>query len=114
MQKFEPLRQVNPVSGFGKKDVLVVFGEVFARGYVNGLIDEAKKAGMKVIYGTVGRRDENEQLRPLTAEELAGKDQPLVNVPLECGFDMAKSSQGRQSLRPAQGPQAQRVEQGNP
>ena len=28
----------------------------------------------------------------VTAEELAGKDQPLVNVPLECGFDMAKSS----------------------
>ena len=94
VQKFEPLRQVNPVSGFGENDVLVVFGEVFARGYVNGLIDEAKKAGMKVIYGTVGRRDENEQLRPLTAEELAAKDQPLVNVPLECGFDMAKSSKG--------------------
>jgi len=94
VQKFEPLRQVNPVSGFGNKDVLVVFGEVFARGYVNGLIDEAKKAGMKVIYGTVGRRDENDELRPLTAEELAAKDQPLVNVPLECGFDLAKSSQG--------------------
>jgi len=93
VQKFEPLRQVNPVSGFGNKDVLVVFGEVFARGYVNGLIDEAKKAGMKVIYGTVGRRDENDELRPLTAEELAAKDQPLVNVPLECGFDLAKSSQ---------------------
>ena len=94
MQKFEPLRQVNPVSGYGENDVLVIFGEVFARGYVNGLIDEAKKAGMKVIYGTVGRRDENEQLRPLTAEELATKDQPLVNVPLECGFDLAKSSKG--------------------
>jgi Family of unknown function (DUF6936) len=94
VQKFEPLRQVNPVSGYGKNDVLVIFGEVFARGYVNGLIDEAKKAGMKVIYGTVGRRDENEQLRPLTAEELATKDQPLVNVPLECGFDLAKSSKG--------------------
>src|SRR5215218_3547795 len=94
VQKFEPLRQVNPVSGYGKDDVLVVFGEVFARGYVNGLIDEARKAGMKVIFGTVGRRDENDQLRPLTAEELAEKDQPLVNVPLECGFDMAKSSKG--------------------
>jgi hypothetical protein len=53
-----------------------------------------KKAGMRVIYGAVGRRDENEQLRPLTAEELAEKDQPLVNVPLECGFDLAKSSKG--------------------
>lgn len=95
MQKFEPLRQVNATSGYGKKDVLVIFGEVFARGYVNGLIDEAKKVGMKVIYSTVGRRDENEQLRPLTAEELAEKDQPLVNVPLECGFDLAKSSKGQ-------------------
>jgi hypothetical protein len=94
VQKFEPLRQVNPVSGYGKNDVLVIFGEVFARGYVNGLIDEAKKAGMTVMYGTVGRRDENEQLRPLTAEELAEKDQPLVNVPLECGFDLAKSGKG--------------------
>src|SRR6195952_4025150 len=94
VQQFEPLRQVNPVSGYGKNDVLVIFGEVFARAYVNAFIDEAKKVGMKVIYGTVGRRDENEQLRPLTAEELAEKDQPLVNVPLECGFDMAKSSKG--------------------
>src|ERR1700710_1777944 len=94
VQKFEPLRQVNLVSGYGKDDVLVVFGEVFARGYVNGLIDEARKAGMKVIYGTVGRRDENDELRPLTAEELKDKDQPLINVPLECGFDLAKSSKG--------------------
>src|SRR4029078_4398157 len=88
------LGHAHAVSRSGNKDVLVVFGEVFARGYVNGLIDEAKKAGMKVIYGTVGRRDENDELRPVTAEELAAKDQPLVNVPLECGFDLAKSSQG--------------------
>lgn len=94
MQSFQPLRQVNAQSGYGPKDVLVVFGEVFARGYVNGLIDEAKKAGMKVIYATVGRRDENDNLRPLNAEELAAKDQPLINVPLECGFDLEKSSQG--------------------
>jgi len=94
MQSFQPLRQVNPTSGYGKKDVLVIFGEVFARGYVNGLIDEAKKAGMKVIYGTVGRRGENDVLRPLNAEELAQKDQPLINVPLECGFDLAKSKKG--------------------
>ena len=94
MQKFEALRQVNTASGHRQNGVLVIFGEVFARGYVNGLIDEAKKAGMKVIYGTVGRRDENEQLRPLTAGELAEKDQPMVNVPLECGFDLAKSSKG--------------------
>jgi hypothetical protein len=94
MQAFQPLRQVPNTPSYGKKDVLVVFGEVFARGYVNGLIDEAKKAGMKVIYSTVGRRDETEQLRPLNAEELATKEQPLINVPLECGFDMEKSSKG--------------------
>src|SRR5665213_2483426 len=94
MQPFQPLGQVNAVSGYGKKDVLVIFGEVFARGYVNGLIDEAKKAGMKVIYSTVGRRDEAETLRPLNSQELAEKDQPLINVPLECGFDLAKSKKG--------------------
>ena len=81
MQTFQPLREVNPSNGYKKGDVLVVFGEVFARGYVNGLIDEAKKAGMKVIYSTVGRRDENEALRPLNDAELAEKDQPLINVP---------------------------------
>jgi hypothetical protein len=94
MQSFKPLRDIPSKPGYSSKDVLVVFGEVFARGYVNGLIDEAKKAGMKVIYATVGRRDEHEQLRPLTAEELAAKDQPLINVPLECGFDLEKSSKG--------------------
>lgn len=94
MQPFKPLRDI-PTNSYSGKDVLVVFGEVFARGYVNGLIDEAKKTGMKVIYSTVGRRDENEQLRPLNANELAEKDQPLINVPLECGFDLVKSSKGQ-------------------
>ncbi len=94
MQKFEALREISAESGWKKNDVLVVFGEVFARGYVNGLIDEAKAAGLKVIYSTVGRRDENGELRPLTPEELAQKDQPLLNIPLECGFDMEKSSKG--------------------
>ena len=94
MQSFQPLRQVNTQSGYGPKDVLVVFGEVFARGYVNGLIDEAKRAGMKVIYGTVGRRENDGALRPLNSEEQAAKDQPLINIPLECGFDLEKSSEG--------------------
>jgi hypothetical protein len=94
MQAFTPLRQLRPESGYKAGDVLVVFGEVFARGYVNGLIDEAKKAGMKVIYSTVGRRDGEGSLRPLNAEELASKDQPLINIPLECGFDLAPSKSG--------------------
>jgi hypothetical protein len=95
MQEFLPLREVADRPGYTSKDVLVVFGEVFARGYVNGLIDEAKKIGMKVIYSTVGRRDENEALRALTSEELAQKEKPLINVPLECGFDLVKSTQGQ-------------------
>jgi len=94
MQEYQPLREIPARPGYNDKDVLVIFGEVFARGYVNGLIDEAKKAGMKVIYSTVGRRDENENLRALTAEELQSKDQPLINIPLECGFDLTKSSKG--------------------
>lgn len=94
MQTFKPLRDIPSKPAYSNKDVLVIFGEVFARGYVNGLIDEAKKAGMKVIYATVGRRDEAGKLRPLNAEELATKDQPLINIPLECGFDLEKSSKG--------------------
>ncbi len=94
MQEFLPLRDVPKSTPYGSGDVLVVFGEVFARGYVNGLIDEARKAGMKVIFGTVGRRGDDGSLRPLTADELKEKDQPLINIPLESGFDMVKSSAG--------------------
>lgn len=98
MTTFNPIRQLPSSPGYTSKDTLVVFGEVFERGYVNGLIDEAKAIGMKVIYGTVGRRDENQNLRPLTQEELANKNQSiLINIPLEAGFDMDKCSKG---LRP--------------
>lgn len=103
MQEFRPLREVPSKVPYTNKDVLVVFGEVFARGYVNGLIDEAQKAGMKIIYATVGRRDENENLRPLTPEELAQKDQPLINVPLECGFDLTKSHGGQTPVEQVKG-----------
>jgi hypothetical protein len=48
----------------------VLFGELFGRGYVNGLLDEARKAGMNIVGMTVGRRDEN-MAAPLNAEELA-------------------------------------------
>ena len=94
MQPFVPMRDLQPDPGYKRDDVLVIFGEVFARGYVNGLIDQAQQAGMKIIYSTVGRRDEQNQLRPLTAEELAAKEQPLINIPLECGFDLEPSSKG--------------------
>ncbi len=92
---FNPLREIPPQHQFKKGDVLVVFGEVFSRGYVNGLIDEAEAAGMKVIYSTVGRRSEDQTLRPLTEQELAEKTQPLINVPLEAGFDLERASNGQ-------------------
>lgn len=76
----------------------MIFGEVFARGYINGLIEEAKARGMKVIYSTVGRRDDQNNLRPLNSEELSQKDQPLINVPLEAGFDMELGSNGKRPV----------------
>ena len=52
---------------FKAGDVFVLFGELFGRGYANGLVNEARKAGMQIIGITVGRRDENNALRALTA-----------------------------------------------
>ncbi len=97
MAKFNPLRQLPLSANYGPKDTLVVFGEVFSRGYVNGLIEEAERKGMKVVYTTVGRRDaDTQKLRPLTAEELKEKQQaPLINVPLEAGFDLIPWSDGQ-------------------
>lgn len=97
-KEFIPLRSMQQEQRFGEGDVLVVFGEVFQRGYVNGLIDEARQHGLKVIFSTVGRRDDNEQLRPLTEQELSEKDQPLINVPLEAGFDMETDSTGKRPI----------------
>ena len=42
-----PLRDIPQSNIFRKGDVFVLFGELFGRGYVNGLISEARKAGMK-------------------------------------------------------------------
>lgn len=94
MPSFTPMREVPGNNEYGPNDVLVIFGEVFARGYVNGLIDEAKQRGMKVIYATVGRRDQYDRLRALTQEELQEKETPLINIPLEAGFDLEKSENG--------------------
>lgn len=101
--KFNPLRQLPPRSDWKKGDVLVIFGEVFQRGYVNGLIEEAQKIGMNIVYSTVGRRDENDNLRPLTADELKEKENPLVNVPLECGFDLQATSSGQKPVDQLEG-----------
>jgi hypothetical protein len=73
---------------------MVIFGELFSRGYVNGIIEEAQRHGLKIIYSTVGRRDKDGTLRPLSQEELSNQPKPLVNVPLEAGFDMTPSKAG--------------------
>ncbi|MBU0689700.1 MAG: hypothetical protein KJ850_00885 [Gammaproteobacteria bacterium] len=87
-----PLRNVPQSNIFRKGDVFVLFGELFGRGYANGLINEARKAGMTIVGITVGRRDENNALRALTAEELATAEANLggriINVPLMAGFDL--------------------------
>lgn len=91
------LREI-PASNLWKKgDVLVLFGELFSRGYANGLVEAAERRGMTVIRGTVGRREKDGTLRPLTPEELALQPSPLVNVALEAGFDMEVLA-GGQSL----------------
>jgi len=87
-----PLRKIPQSNIFRKGDIFVLFGELFGRGYANGLINEARKAGMTIIGITVGRRDENNALRPLTAEELTLAETNLggriINVPLMAGFDL--------------------------
>lgn len=86
------LREIPQNNIFRKGDVFVLFGELFGRGYANGLINEARKAGMTILGITVGRRDENNALRALTAEELATAEANLggriINVPLMAGFDL--------------------------
>ena len=86
------LRDIPQNNIFRKGDVFVLFGELFGRGYANGLVNEARKAGMTIIGITVGRRDENLALRALTDEELATAEANLggriINVPLMAGFDL--------------------------
>ena len=92
MTDYRPMQQLPDTAGYTTGDVLVLAGELFGRGYANGLVDEAKRIGMTVIGTTVGRRDPDGTLRPLTADELAESETLLggkiINVPLEAGFDM--------------------------
>lgn len=92
MSALTPLRELPTKNVFRKGDVFVLFGELFGRGYVNGLIDEARRAGMTILGITVGRRDENDRLRPLTDEELKEAEARLggriINIPLMAGFDL--------------------------
>lgn len=93
-----PLRDLPPSGGWGEGDVLVVFGELFGRGYANGIVDAARRAGMTVVGATVGRRDGTGPLRPLSADELAKAEASLggriVNVPLEAGIDLEPAGPG--------------------
>ncbi len=86
------LRDIPQHTLFRPGDVFVLFGELFGRGYANGLVNEARKAGMKIVGITVGRRDEGNALRPLNDEELAEAESALggtvINVPLMAGFDL--------------------------
>ena len=92
------LNRLSENTVFRKGDVFVLFGELFGRGYATGLLDEAKRAGMEIIGITVGRRDENNALRPLETEELAAAEAQLggriINIPLMAGFDLDAPADG--------------------
>lgn len=92
MSDYCPMTTLPVSAGYQAGDVLVLIGELFGRGYANGLIEEARRLGMTVIGTTVGRRDSDGTLRPLTPEELTEAEALLggsiINIPLEAGFDM--------------------------
>ncbi|MHC1698398.1 MAG: hypothetical protein AB9919_10145 [Geobacteraceae bacterium] len=98
MTTYNPLRTLPGPAGYSKGDVFVLFGELFGRGYANGLVDEARRAGMTIIGITMGRRETDGSLRPLTDEELVESEKVLggkiINIPLEAGFDMDRSASG--------------------
>jgi hypothetical protein len=98
MTDYNPMRLLPPAAGFKQGDLLVLCGELFGRGYANGIVDEAKKRGMAVIGTTVGRRETDGSLRPLNPVELAEAETQLggkiINIPLEAGFDMEPDASG--------------------
>jgi hypothetical protein len=99
MTRYVPMRELPGIAGYKPGDLLVLFGELFGRGYANGIVNEARNAGMTVIGITVGRRDKDGVLRRLTEEELAEAETNLggkiVNIPLEAGFDMEAGPMGK-------------------
>lgn len=88
MAEITALRTLPQKGPFKEGDVLVLFGELFSRGYANGLMQRAQQLGLKVIRTTVGRREKDGTLRPLNSEELAAIPDPVINIPLEAGFDL--------------------------
>lgn len=94
MTDYFPLRQKPSLAPYKKGDFLILFGELFTRGYANGLVEEAEKLGMTIIQTTVGRRDPDGSLRKLNEDEFAHIQTPFINIPLESGFDLEKNSAG--------------------
>lgn len=98
MISFNPLRTLPHAAGYGRGDVFVLFGELFGRGYANGLVEQARRAGMTILGITVGRRDASGDLRPLNETEIADAEALLggkiINIPLEAGFDMDPDEHG--------------------
>lgn len=89
----QALREIQHKRPHHESSYLVLFGELFSRGYANGLVDEAAKNGYKIVKSTVGRR-EGELLRPLHDSEKPKECDAFINVPLEAGFDMEKDNEG--------------------
>ena len=92
--QLKALRDLPKQQCFKEGDVFVLFGELFGRGYANGLVEQARKCKMQIFGVTVGRRDSNKNLIPLSSEELAEVEKNLggevINIPLEAGFDLEK------------------------
>jgi hypothetical protein len=88
------MREIPSLAGYKKGDVMVLFGELFSKGYANGIVEEAEKKGLTIIRSTVGRRDIDGTLRSLTPDEVENIPKPFINVPLEAGFDMEPDNNG--------------------
>lgn len=90
----DAMREIPQLAGYKPGDVMVLFGELFSKGYANGIVDEAEKRGMTIVRSTVGRRDADGSLRPLNEEEHKDIPRPFINIPMEAGFDMEPDSKG--------------------
>lgn len=95
---YNPMRNLPADAGYRAGDVLVLCGELFGRGYANGIVEQARRRGMTIIGTTVGRRESDGTLRALNPEELAAAEDILggkiINIPLEAGFDMEPAANG--------------------
>jgi hypothetical protein len=92
---FQPLRYEQSFpNDWTSEDTLVLIGELVPGGYVNGLVAAAQRRGMKIIETTVGRREPNGKLVPLSTEQWGQKRFLCINVPIEAGFDYEENEAG--------------------